>query len=211
MKRFGLTLVELLIVIGIIAVLAGIIWAVFAPSREKSRFTHCVSNFRQLYLALESYRQDWDGVDVETAQNFDDLAFPLTPYIVTGQWPFQKVVWIWGTQELWLCPSRVPNSRMKLYGGVFLDYNYRVWPRYGLYFPPDVPESDRKYVRRTVAQLEQEFRRRRGEFVLLVDEAHGEPPKWVGPGNWLCDALILRINGQIQFKRQVNLFKPEEW
>jgi len=60
MNRSGFTLVELLIVIGIIAVLAGIIFPVFAKAREKARSTKCQSNLKQIGQALEMYAADWD-------------------------------------------------------------------------------------------------------------------------------------------------------
>lgn len=58
--RFGFTLIELLIVLGIIALLAAIIFPVFAHVREKGRQSVCASNLHQLGLALESYTQDND-------------------------------------------------------------------------------------------------------------------------------------------------------
>ncbi|MEZ8220870.1 prepilin-type N-terminal cleavage/methylation domain-containing protein [Candidatus Fervidibacteria bacterium JGI MDM2 JNZ-1-D12] len=208
-RRKGLTLMELLVVIGIIVVLAGILYVALAPAREKGRLTHCINNFRQLYLALESYRQDWDGVDFETAHNFDDLALPLTPYVVVGTWPFQKVIWIWGTQDLWLCRSK--TSRRKLYGGVYIDYDYRPWARYALVLFPDMPEEDAKLWKPYIEQLEQEFRRRRGEFVVLYDLSHGQIPRRVAPGRVLVDPLILRLNGQIKLLMNVENDKWEEW
>lgn len=100
----GLTLIELLVVIGIIAVLAGIIWVVFAPAREKARLIHCINNFRQIHLALEAYRQEWDGVDVEVAQSFADLGLPPSPCRMVGKWPYLKEECLVGTPEIWTCP-----------------------------------------------------------------------------------------------------------
>jgi len=211
LSKGGLTLIELLVVIGIIAVLAGILWVVLAPAREKGRLTHCINNFRQLYIALENYRQDWNGVDVDTARNFDDYALPLTPYMVVGTWPFQKVLWIWGTQDLWICRSRAPNSRMKLYGNVYIDYEYRPWARYALCLFPDMPEEEAKLLKSYIEQLEQEFRKRRDEFVVLYDLAHGEPSEFATSGRILVDSLILRLNGQIKLLRRVEEFKYETW
>ena len=55
------TLIELLVVIAIIAVLAAILFPVFAQAREKARQTVCLSNLRQLSLAFTMYRADYDG------------------------------------------------------------------------------------------------------------------------------------------------------
>jgi prepilin-type N-terminal cleavage/methylation domain-containing protein/prepilin-type processing-associated H-X9-DG protein len=54
------TLIELLVVIAIIAILAGMIFPVFARARESARRTSCASNLRQLGFALQMYAQDAD-------------------------------------------------------------------------------------------------------------------------------------------------------
>src|SRR5204862_1568616 len=60
-KKRGFTLSELLVVIAIIAILAAILFPVFAQAREKARQTSCASNLRQLGLAAQMYVQDNDG------------------------------------------------------------------------------------------------------------------------------------------------------
>ncbi len=58
--RRGFTLIELLVVIAIIAILAAILFPVFARAREKARQTSCLSNLKQLSLGFLMYVQDYD-------------------------------------------------------------------------------------------------------------------------------------------------------
>lgn len=58
--RQGFTLIELLVVIAIIAILAAILFPVFARAREKARQTSCLSNLKQITLAEMMYAQDYD-------------------------------------------------------------------------------------------------------------------------------------------------------
>src|ERR1043165_114186 len=60
-SRSGFTLIELLVVIAIIAILAAILFPVFALAREKARSISCTSNFKQTGLAVSMYMQDYDG------------------------------------------------------------------------------------------------------------------------------------------------------
>lgn len=62
MKRRGFTLIELLVVIAIIAILAAILFPVFAQARAKARQTMCLSNNKQIGLAAMMYVQDYDEV-----------------------------------------------------------------------------------------------------------------------------------------------------
>jgi len=55
------TLIELLVVIAIIAILAAILFPVFAQAREKARAISCVSNMKQMGLAFGMYNSDWDA------------------------------------------------------------------------------------------------------------------------------------------------------
>ncbi len=60
MRKGGFTLIELLMVIAIIAILAAILFPVFAQARERARMTRCLSNARQLSIAVMNYAQDFE-------------------------------------------------------------------------------------------------------------------------------------------------------
>jgi prepilin-type N-terminal cleavage/methylation domain-containing protein/prepilin-type processing-associated H-X9-DG protein len=71
-KKRGFTLIELLVVIAIIAILAAILFPVFAQAREKARQSACLNNTKQMALAVQTYMQDWDG------------SYPGTDYAATA-------------------------------------------------------------------------------------------------------------------------------
>jgi prepilin-type N-terminal cleavage/methylation domain-containing protein len=61
-KNRAFTLIELLVVIAIIAILAAILFPVFAQAREKARMTSCLSNCKQLAIGAMMYMQDYDEI-----------------------------------------------------------------------------------------------------------------------------------------------------
>jgi len=88
MRQRGFTLIELLVVIAIIAILAAILFPVFAKAREKARQASCMSNHKQMGLAFFMYSSDYD----ET-------------YVTNPQWKTKVQPYIRNTQ-INVCPSR---------------------------------------------------------------------------------------------------------
>ncbi len=95
--RRGFTLIELLVVIAIIAILAAILFPVFARAREKARQSSCNSNVKQMMLALHMYAQDYDGVM---------CPFCVVSGVAESKWwhlidPYTK------NHSIFLCPSMI--------------------------------------------------------------------------------------------------------
>src|SRR5438552_2488249 len=75
--RCGFTFIELMCVISIIAILAAILFPVFAQAREKARQTTCASNLQQLAIAMNLYAQDHNG----RFPPVDDDFSPMLQYV----------------------------------------------------------------------------------------------------------------------------------
>jgi prepilin-type N-terminal cleavage/methylation domain-containing protein/prepilin-type processing-associated H-X9-DG protein len=96
MRRHGFTLIELLVVIAIIAILAAILFPVFAKARDKAKQASCLSNLKQLDLAVIMYCGDYDDVfpiaqDWGTAMDHFCIWDIMAPYIKNA--------------GVWACPS----------------------------------------------------------------------------------------------------------
>jgi len=81
-RRKGLTLMELLIVIGIIAVLAGLIFVAMGPARARARLVKCISNLKNINIAFQMYRQDHDGIDPSPGQYLHCYDVALVPWCI---------------------------------------------------------------------------------------------------------------------------------
>lgn len=98
-SRTGFTLIELLVVIAIIAILAAILFPVFAKAREKARQITCASNEKQIGLAVMQYVQDFDERMPSTRMGAgNNWQVTLQPYIKSYQ--------------VFTCPSNPRNSTL---------------------------------------------------------------------------------------------------
>jgi prepilin-type N-terminal cleavage/methylation domain-containing protein/prepilin-type processing-associated H-X9-DG protein len=100
MARRGFTLIELLVVIAIIAILAAILFPVFARAREKARQTSCLSNLKQIGLGFMQYAQDFD----ETLPTDWITIPPGTPWTNHYSWRAAIFPYVRNTQ-IFTCPS----------------------------------------------------------------------------------------------------------
>ena len=97
--RRGFTLIELLVVIAIIAILAAILFPVFAQAREAARKSACTSNMKQIGLALQTYAVDYDGI-------FPPSQLPSTGANVS--WPSMLYAYV-KNEGIFVCPSGEPG------------------------------------------------------------------------------------------------------
>lgn len=97
--RKGFTLIELLVVIAIIAILAAILFPVFARARENARRASCSSNLKQIGLGIMQYTQDYD----ET--------YPVRDNAASGTWAQTIQPYVKSTQ-LFKCPSNSSTATM---------------------------------------------------------------------------------------------------
>jgi len=107
MKK-GFTLIELLVVIAIIAILAAILFPVFARAREKARQSSCLSNVKQINLALMQYVQDYD--EMTPLYHFNSYMYfwdgAIYPYVKNAQ--------------VFACPSKASHGALS-YHATFTD------------------------------------------------------------------------------------------
>jgi prepilin-type N-terminal cleavage/methylation domain-containing protein len=115
MRKLGFTLVEVLIVIGILGILAGIALVLLQGPKEKARQTKCMSNLKSIYAAIEMYATDYPQSE------------PLHPAIDLPLGAFRNpllLIKYTGTKESMYCPDTPPCARAVLGSS----YNWNGYP-----------------------------------------------------------------------------------
>jgi len=128
-RRRGFTLIELLVVIAIIAILAAMLFPVFARARESARKIQCLSNVKNLAMAMQMYLTDYDRFmpkesTPEKVQFFADLGCEMSPgccNYATQVNPYLRIPVILDeyvrNRDVWRCPSaRMIGGASHVYG-----------------------------------------------------------------------------------------------
>lgn len=120
-RRQGFTLIELLVVIAIIAILAAILFPVFASARVSARRAACGSNLRQIGMGIRMYADDYDGEMPGTSHDF-----ALTP---DRCWVYSLAPYLGKVDDIRLCPADPKmNDRRALKGTSYVLNEYLTVP-----------------------------------------------------------------------------------
>ncbi len=169
--RRAFTLIEILVVVAIVALLAAILFPVFARARENARRASCTSNLKQIFLAHSLYKEDYDGV------------FAPSAYVNASggrvEWP-ELFLSYTRSRQVFLCPSDAASTQVSfgLNTIAFADVE----------FLPPQPNGVHLGVLRFDAT---------SEFVLACESGTGDDFQTPHPDSWkiVPPSLALQFDG----------------
>jgi prepilin-type N-terminal cleavage/methylation domain-containing protein len=204
-RRHAFTLIELLVVIAIIAILAAILFPVFAQAKEAAKRTACVANSNQIGKATMMYMGDNDD-------RVPIIHYNLGPLIATAgtqnqAYPMNQMAGYLGDKTVYRCPSDsnatdqilslVPNTNQTIPQGYPRDTAWALKANYGMnmQFLCPLVDSDAKPVPIIASQASSPARTITYTESIWDRNATGVPQ---GGGNWALDAPCTRdINGAL--------------
>ena len=201
-RRRGFTLIELLVVIAIIAILAAILFPVFANAKERGRQARCCGNLKQLNEAFRQYCDDNNGVMPSSCA---DRSAPIATYEWTGSKYSASInvdltrgqIWRWTRNKaIYLCPT---DGKMRAAGicygmnhsslpagTVVTDYPYsyslnsEMGSLYGAGTPASPREKDPSNAFLNNLKLDSESAGRSSKILFLIHEARWNKPLLTG-------------------------------
>jgi prepilin-type N-terminal cleavage/methylation domain-containing protein/prepilin-type processing-associated H-X9-DG protein len=240
-RNAGFTLIELLVVIAIIAILAAILFPVFAQAREKARTASCLSNIKQIGTAMLMYAQDydeqiapcWQDPPKTWSQNYN-VGFRTWVALVQ---PYTKNI------QIFHCPSAVNFPNIWSGGQFAWIGNQQLWPDYGLNYQYLSPNPTFDWYTRLgkslaginsvaetvmVVDAGEGYHANGGTFSFVSDPPDGyTAPNTLGWGGWGVDgslgphggtkprhtlgANVTLMDGHSKFYRVENLAAGTNW
>ncbi len=172
-RRAGFTLIELLVVIAIIAILAAILFPVFARAREKARQASCTSNVKQLMLGCLMYAQDYDEKFLYWTTGIGDT-YAWTDAWWAGIYPYVK------NADVYCCPSATTWN---------VDYNTYSYHNTHFWKSPSNLYGMNPNVQYRSGGLAMARIKYPSELIVLADSCHAMGDDWRmcfpdAPGGW---------------------------
>jgi len=189
----GFTLIELLVVIAIIAILAAILFPVFAQAREKARQTACLSNLSQISKAWMLYTQDYDDTCPALVMPPEYSSSGVVESWAEILMPYTKGVQVFGCPSSWVPKTPADISGVTMYGKMSYGWNATV---FNYPYPPYnfvVSMSDIEYASETVFACDSGG----ANWISLPGGSYwnyDDYPQYYGPG-YVCRPPLDRHNG----------------
>lgn len=190
--RRGFSLIEIVVVVGIIAVLAAIGYTVSAPAREKARQATCISQLKQLYAAVVMYSSDHEGAPTMPQQ-------PHITFIYGGH--AQSLLPYTKNADVFCCPDYPSALRQGRHTPSSYQWRWRA-------FAPQMVDDEAWY-----AQLMAEYERDPSSYPMMIcmthDEVYYAPSERVyDPAIARAYSLELRFDGSVHAGRGRHPRKP---